>query len=284
MNNIDKIKEKILKEIDFLSDHWVNGDDKPPFSFGGWREEVAESILSIFSELLKQQDYDHEILVNTILDTKNAELLKEKEQVYNRSTTGSTILEEIDELVRDLTKVCPMPKSEVRRRIKDLLLKERGDGCSFESEGYKYKTCNYSEETGKCIECGKMVGKETADNRDKTRPLSDLEEKNIVDIGNEALNDVLSLTDNKQEEWEKSWNNRFEWFRRKDSIQFKTIDCWSLDDEIKEFIRDLRSKDRDTLVERIEEELPRRIDGEGDRWYSQEDLDSVKQIILKTLK
>lgn len=47
----EEIKEKIMKEIDFLSDHWVKGDDRPPFSFGGWREEVTESLLKIFLSL-----------------------------------------------------------------------------------------------------------------------------------------------------------------------------------------------------------------------------------------
>lgn len=52
-NNTDKpmeLREKILKEIDFLSDHWVKGDDRPPFSFGGWREEVADEIMFLVEE------------------------------------------------------------------------------------------------------------------------------------------------------------------------------------------------------------------------------------------
>lgn len=42
------LKEKILYRVDFLSDHWTKGDDKIPFQFGGWREEVAEDIIKIF--------------------------------------------------------------------------------------------------------------------------------------------------------------------------------------------------------------------------------------------
>lgn len=41
------VKEQLLERIDFLSDHWVNGDDKRPFSFGGWREEVAEELVTL---------------------------------------------------------------------------------------------------------------------------------------------------------------------------------------------------------------------------------------------
>lgn len=44
-----QIREEVAKEIDFLSDHWVNGDDKPPFNFGGWREEVLDTIMAIFA-------------------------------------------------------------------------------------------------------------------------------------------------------------------------------------------------------------------------------------------
>lgn len=43
------LREKILQRLDFLSDHWVNGDDKPPFSFGGWRDEVADELLKLLS-------------------------------------------------------------------------------------------------------------------------------------------------------------------------------------------------------------------------------------------
>lgn len=43
----ENLKKSFLKELDFLSDHWVNGDDKPPFSFGGWREEVVNEFVKI---------------------------------------------------------------------------------------------------------------------------------------------------------------------------------------------------------------------------------------------
>lgn len=42
-----EVKKQFLERLDFLSDHWVNGDDRPPFSFGGWREEVAEDFVKI---------------------------------------------------------------------------------------------------------------------------------------------------------------------------------------------------------------------------------------------
>lgn len=53
---MNELEKKIAKEIDFLSDHWVNGDDKPPFSFGGWREEVIASIVNIFEQSYAERE------------------------------------------------------------------------------------------------------------------------------------------------------------------------------------------------------------------------------------
>lgn len=48
------VRERILKEIDFISEHWVMGDDRPPFSFGGWREECASALERIVSEAVSE--------------------------------------------------------------------------------------------------------------------------------------------------------------------------------------------------------------------------------------
>jgi len=49
------LKEEILERVDFLSEHWTKGDDKIPFQFGGWREEVATDILKLIqSHLVKE--------------------------------------------------------------------------------------------------------------------------------------------------------------------------------------------------------------------------------------
>lgn len=44
----EEMREKIEKEIDFMCDHWFK-DDKPPYSFGGWRGEVVASLVSIMA-------------------------------------------------------------------------------------------------------------------------------------------------------------------------------------------------------------------------------------------
>lgn len=46
------MRGKLLERLDFLSDHWVKGDDRPPFSFGGWREEVADDFVEIYKNYL----------------------------------------------------------------------------------------------------------------------------------------------------------------------------------------------------------------------------------------
>ena len=41
-----EIEQEIKKEILFLSDHWTT-DDKMPFKFGGWLDEVVDNIATI---------------------------------------------------------------------------------------------------------------------------------------------------------------------------------------------------------------------------------------------
>ena len=52
----EELEKQIAKEIDFLSDHWVNGDDKPPFSFGGWRGEVIATLANLFERSCKERE------------------------------------------------------------------------------------------------------------------------------------------------------------------------------------------------------------------------------------
>lgn len=52
----EELEKQIAKEIDFLSDHWVNGDDKPPFSFGGWRGEVIADLANLFEKSCKERE------------------------------------------------------------------------------------------------------------------------------------------------------------------------------------------------------------------------------------
>jgi len=66
------LKSKFLKELDFLSDHWVNGDDKPPFSFGGWREEVANKFVEIASQALQAAKEERDVeLLEKIIEMKD---------------------------------------------------------------------------------------------------------------------------------------------------------------------------------------------------------------------
>lgn len=48
----DQMRSKLLERLDFLSDHWTKGDDRPPFNFGGWREEVADDFVEIYKNYL----------------------------------------------------------------------------------------------------------------------------------------------------------------------------------------------------------------------------------------
>lgn len=48
----EKMRSELLEKLDFLSDHWIKGDDRPPFNFGGWREEVADDFIKIYRSYL----------------------------------------------------------------------------------------------------------------------------------------------------------------------------------------------------------------------------------------
>lgn len=47
--SIEEIRTKIGEQIDFMCDHWTTDDDKSPRRFGGWRDEVLDSIIEIFT-------------------------------------------------------------------------------------------------------------------------------------------------------------------------------------------------------------------------------------------
>jgi len=72
-SNEEIFREAILKHIDFLSDHWVNGDDHPPFSFGGWREEVVNDIVKLHLSTLEAREAE---VTQRILESATAKLLK----------------------------------------------------------------------------------------------------------------------------------------------------------------------------------------------------------------
>lgn len=63
-------RRALLERLDFLSDHWVNGDDKPPFNFGGWREEIADAFIEIIRSLLaaERAKWEKEIKVIIMKD------------------------------------------------------------------------------------------------------------------------------------------------------------------------------------------------------------------------
>lgn len=53
MKTPEELKKEFEERIDFLSEHWIKGDDKPPFSFGGWRGEVVDELVSITEKAIK---------------------------------------------------------------------------------------------------------------------------------------------------------------------------------------------------------------------------------------
>lgn len=70
------IREQITKEIDFLAEHWVEGDDHSPFSFGGWKEEVVNTILSKFTTMIEEMEKEiHNNLVKKMTVNEAEECL-----------------------------------------------------------------------------------------------------------------------------------------------------------------------------------------------------------------
>jgi hypothetical protein len=49
-----ELRKNISERIEFMADHWTI-DDKSPFNFGGWKEEVVDQIVSIFHQAMKQE-------------------------------------------------------------------------------------------------------------------------------------------------------------------------------------------------------------------------------------
>jgi len=103
-----KIEEQIKKEILFLSDHWTE-DERMPFNFGGWLDEVVTDIYKIY---LKEQlallqrvieligemmvPFDEKYHENINLQIKNAELAKVLKAVTQLKTKISQMEEEIE--------------------------------------------------------------------------------------------------------------------------------------------------------------------------------------------
>lgn len=51
----ESLREKFLEKLDFLSAHWCEGDEQP-FSFGGWRDEVADEFVAITAQEVKKAE------------------------------------------------------------------------------------------------------------------------------------------------------------------------------------------------------------------------------------
>lgn len=50
-----KTLEKIIGEkIDFLCDHW-GADDKAPFQFGGWRNEIIAELVALLKQIVEDK-------------------------------------------------------------------------------------------------------------------------------------------------------------------------------------------------------------------------------------
>jgi len=54
MTYTERLREEFAKELDFISDHWIKGDDRPPFSFGGWRDECLDKFMEIVTTAIQQ--------------------------------------------------------------------------------------------------------------------------------------------------------------------------------------------------------------------------------------
>lgn len=58
MKTLEELKTEFAERIDFLSEHWIRGDDRPPFSFGGWRDEVVHELVSFTEKAIKESRED----------------------------------------------------------------------------------------------------------------------------------------------------------------------------------------------------------------------------------
>lgn len=78
------LREEILKEIDFLCDHWVEGDDKSPYRFGWWREEVGDTLVKIYTTKLQESiAQERESLRDKILNNWTADLCTNSQEFRN---------------------------------------------------------------------------------------------------------------------------------------------------------------------------------------------------------
>jgi len=49
-----EIRDQFERELDFISAHWVKEDDRPPFTFGGWRDECLDKFIEIVDTKIDQ--------------------------------------------------------------------------------------------------------------------------------------------------------------------------------------------------------------------------------------
>lgn len=72
--NKKELREKIAERLDFLSDHWAT-DDKRPFLFGEWREEVLDEIIELIDEYVAGIIGEDEFNTATNGSKREAEIL-----------------------------------------------------------------------------------------------------------------------------------------------------------------------------------------------------------------
>jgi len=66
-----EIRDQFERELDFISAHWVKEDDRPPFTFGGWRDECLDKFIEIVDTKIDQAlAEDRERVVAMINDQK----------------------------------------------------------------------------------------------------------------------------------------------------------------------------------------------------------------------
>ena len=83
-NNLEDLKNKLLERLDFLSDHWVKGDDRPPFNFGGWREEIASDFVNIVLNREKKQK-EEIVKMGEKMRSENRYVYSHNKKIYNQT-------------------------------------------------------------------------------------------------------------------------------------------------------------------------------------------------------
>lgn len=63
------LKERIAKELDFIGEHWVKGNNRPPFNYGGWRDECMKNLEDLFKQWALEmigEDEPTEVWINHV--------------------------------------------------------------------------------------------------------------------------------------------------------------------------------------------------------------------------